>query len=74
MAPFIAKIQFFRDRNLSHASLVDILYRLEIESKHERHELARIGTVGDRFYIILQGTVEIQVPDPKNISLFKSLE
>jgi hypothetical protein len=34
----------------------------------------RYGDYGDRFYFILRGTVEIQVPFQKTISIFNKLE
>lgn len=33
----------------------------------------RIGDVGDKFYIILKGTIEVQLPNPKTQQTFRKV-
>lgn len=50
---------------MSMQTIVDILYRLEIMKEFDKTEVFRYGSEGDLFYLILDGVVEIQIPDPK---------
>ena len=59
MVPYINKIQFFKDLKLSDASYIDMLLKMDLVVKDPEQEVCRFGDVGDLFYLILEGVVEI---------------
>lgn len=56
-------IQFFKERNFADNSLLDLINSMNILALPAGKTVMEFGEVGDNFYFILFGEVEIQIPD-----------
>jgi hypothetical protein len=74
LIPIIREIQFFKERDIKAEDLVEIAYRLKHDFipanqnvfSYGKQKLLRVlGTLGDKFYVVLKGEVEVLIPNPK---------
>jgi hypothetical protein len=63
LIPLIKDIPFFKDRNLNGAMLLDIVSIMEYKSVQQENYVFEYGDLGDNFYLLLNGSVEVQIPD-----------
>jgi len=61
----LSKIQFFKDRQISKKDMVELVPFLKIHPGEEGQEMVTYGEKGDRFFIILKGSVSVLVPNSK---------
>lgn len=54
---------FFKSRDMKGALLNDILLHMDLLEMESREEVITIGEQGDLFYFILDGSVEVRIPD-----------
>jgi hypothetical protein len=52
--------------------LVDIILRLDYLELGTKDEVFEYGSTGDLFYIILEGVVEIQIPNQLRLNEFSN--
>lgn len=64
---------FFKQRGLQSQVLVDVLSRMELVKMAPADVVFEIDSVGDKFYFILQGNVEVQIPDPQRRKQYNSV-
>ena len=58
------KIKFFQERDIKAQDFPDIIQSLTWEHFHTGDEVFQFGDFGDKFYIILQGRVNVLIPSP----------
>lgn len=61
--PLIWEIHFFKDRGITGTMLNDIVGLMSYKKMLKGEYVFEFGDVGDKFYLILDGSVEIQIPD-----------
>ena len=59
-------LPFFKDRNLNEGAIVDTLSLMTYKEVPQNEFVFEYGSYGDEFYVILEGQVEILVPDKAN--------
>ena len=59
LAPYIKEVTFFKERKLALSTIVNLLQRMQLCILGPKEEIMRIGELGDKFYIILKGTIEV---------------
>ena len=59
----IKDISFFKQRQMNHQDLKYLCQELQYDFYYKGENVFRFGDHGSKFYIILQGKVEIMVPD-----------
>lgn len=64
LVPLIKSIQFFRERDIQEADFTEIVHSLHYEYLPPDSYVFDFGSMGDKFYIILQGLVRVMVPIP----------
>lgn len=64
LADLLKQQKFFQEKNIQKQSdLVEIAQVLQLENFHSGSLIFDYGDVGDKFYIILQGQVGIEIPE-----------
>ena len=57
------QIKFFRERDIiKESQLMEIIKALQIEKFNINEEIFEYGDLGDKFYIILEGSVSVLIP------------
>ena len=69
----LKEIPFFKDRQMSDSALVDVINVMKMLPMREGTRVMNYGDVGDNFYFILFGGVEVHIPDPNKLQRFKNL-
>lgn len=64
---------FFKERQLKPNFINEMLFHMEIEMFSEQETVLEVGEKGDFWYFIIEGIVEIRIPDPTTIQLYKDL-
>lgn len=64
--PLVKNLPFFKDRNLNEGAIVDTLSMMTYKEVPQNEFVFEYGSYGDEFYVILEGQVEILVPDKAN--------
>ena len=63
MIDLLSKVKFFKDRNIvKKGDYAEICKALQLETFKENEMVFDYGTQGDKFYIILSGSVNVWVP------------
>lgn len=62
----MANIAFFKNRKLKPAALNEVCGGLQYLKLTENSNVIHYGDVGDKFFIILKGTVSVWIPVPSN--------
>ena len=63
MVPIVRNLPFFRDRGLQDNAIADCLSLMTFKEVKQDNFVIEYGTVGDEFYVVLDGECEILVPD-----------
>lgn len=61
--PFISQIEFFKERGIEGAALFDVVSCMEFMTINKDNFVFEFGDQGDLFYLLLEGKVEVQIPD-----------
>ena len=61
----LTKIQFFKDREIGLKGLNQLVRSFQIEVCEPKEEVIKYGSKGDKFYIILKGSVDVLIPNQK---------
>ena len=64
---FLKTIDFFREREIKDDELEELVGVIKIETGTPGQEIIKYGGKGDKFYIVLKGSVEVLVPNTKII-------
>lgn len=63
LAQLLKAVRFFRDRDITNdCDLVEIAKSLLLETFERDEMIFDYGDEGDKFYIVVQGSVSIRVP------------
>ncbi len=62
LVPLIKSIQFFKERDIHEADFIEIVNSLHYEYMAPGSTVFDFGSSGDKFYIILQGLVQVLIP------------
>ena len=54
-------------------SVADLVSKLKLETFEKKDEVITYGSQGDKFYLILEGKVEIKIPDPSQTEKFEKV-
>lgn len=65
----LKQIKFFQERQIPDKSYIDIAQSLTYLKLPKGAIVFEYGTLGDLFYIILNGTVSVHVPNKKKIEM-----
>lgn len=66
LTPIIKEISFFKERDIKDKNFIDIGSCLKYEFHDKGSTVFKLGTTGNKFYIILRGVVSVQLPVPRN--------
>jgi len=64
LVPLIKTITFFKEREIQDQDFTDLATCLNYECYKAGENVFEFGSYGDKFYIILQGTVGVYIPNP----------
>jgi hypothetical protein len=64
---------FFKQRGIKDGVLLDILTCMEFLECEKEKVVFEIGSQGDLFYLILDGVIEITIPDPNSTQAFNEI-
>lgn len=70
LGAILCEHSFFKERKLQGAVLEDILLQMQFAEAEVNETMFHHGQDGDLFYLIIEGSVEIRVPDFKNMQDF----
>ena len=74
LAGYIKDIDFFKKRNLNEETMLEIVNCMNLLEMEKDEIVMEYGDIGQNFYLILQGEVEITVPDPNRKKAFLQLK
>lgn len=60
----LKEIAFFKSRDLKGPVLHEILMIMDLEHFDQGDTVMKVGEEGDKFYFVVDGVAEIQIPDP----------
>jgi CRP-like cAMP-binding protein len=61
----IQNIPFFKERGIQGQTLLDLVACMSFKTVKKDVYVVEYGDVGDEFYLILDGAVEVQIPDKR---------
>lgn len=64
LAKNMMDFSFFSEIKIKEATAVEVVRRMELLRHSQDDEVIRYGSEGDKFYIVLSGVTEVQVPNP----------
>eukprot|EP00347_Sterkiella_histriomuscorum_P019194 403342576 len=64
LVPYIKQIEFFSERDVKDQDFPDIVSCLTYEYLPAGKDVFEYGSIGEKFYIIIQGTVGVMIPNP----------
>jgi len=62
---------FFKTRNMKDQQIIDVLNCMDFLTMPEGQTVFDFGSVGDLYYMIIEGVVEIQIPNKDEKKLFE---
>jgi hypothetical protein len=74
LVPLISELPFFKERGLDKNLMLDIVSCMEYCEVPENDFVFEYGHVGSNFFLILDGSVEVQIPDKANRAEFEQVE
>lgn len=63
IAPFVSQLKFFKEKKLEPLDILYLCRDLTYEVFNSYETIFNFGDIGNKFYIILKGQVEIKIPD-----------
>jgi CRP-like cAMP-binding protein len=66
IAAFFVDHPFFQQRNMQTQVIEELLNVMKLKRMPEKAEVFEIGSLGDLFYFIIEGVVEVRIPDFEN--------
>ena len=63
LVPLISELPFFKERGLDGNLMLDVVSCMEYCEVAENEFVFEYGHVGTNFFLILDGSVEVQIPD-----------
>ena len=67
MIKLVQDIPFFKDHKMNEVALLEVFNSMTVLSLAQGSTVMNYGDVGDNFYFILFGTVEIHIPDQNKL-------
>ena len=61
--PLLRGIKFFKDQNIDTTDLTDVVQGLTYDFFPRGKEVFEYGSIGEKFYMILEGEVSVMVPN-----------
>jgi CRP-like cAMP-binding protein len=74
LAAAVKDIQFFREKEMSDQALLEMVSVMKVIYMDAGDTVMSFGDVGDNFYFILSGEVEVRIPDPSRKKKFDALK
>jgi hypothetical protein len=71
LAEMVKDMPFFKDRGLTGPSLIEVVNCFTIENVEPNKTIMEYGDIGEHFYFILKGRVQMKIPDPSRLKLFE---
>lgn len=63
--PMIKGIKFFKDQNIQENDLPEIAQGLNYEYIQRGQDVFEYGSIGEKFYMIMEGEVSVMIPNPE---------
>ena len=63
LVPTLRNVPFFRDRGMNDASMMEVVNCMHLRTMKAEDFVFEYGSLGEEFFLILEGEVEIQIPD-----------
>ena len=63
LVPLVKPLPFFKERGLKDNSIQETISLMEYKEMKQDQFAIEYGTFGDEFYVVLDGEVEVMVPD-----------
>lgn len=64
------RIPFFKEREMNDAGMLEVVNCMSLKSIPEGNFVFEYGELGEEFFLILEGKVEIQIPDKENLGRY----
>ena len=61
LVPLVKDLPFFRERGLKDNAITDTLRLMHYKEAEEGDLIVEYGTMGDEFYVLLEGKCEVHV-------------
>ena len=65
LVPYMRNIDFFREREIKIADMLDIMSCIQYERFSSEEVIMNWGELGEKFYILMEGQVSVLIPSPK---------
>ena len=59
----LRNVPFFRDRGMNDNALLEVVNCMNLRTIPAETFVFEYGSLGEEFFLILEGSVEIQIPD-----------
>jgi hypothetical protein len=70
LASQLQAVPFFKERGLVEATLLEVVQCMKILEMPKNKLVMEHNEIGENFYFVLQGEVEISIPDPNRKRAF----
>ena len=74
LVPLIKTIEFFYQRDIKDSDFSEIVQCLQYEHMEKGKDVFEYNSMGDKFYIILKGTVSVMIPNPDHKDFKRKFE
>ena len=71
MIKIVKDIPFFKERKMEDSAILEIVNAMVVKGVPADRPVIEYGDVGDKFYLVLCGNVNISIPDPDRTEAFK---
>ena len=72
LAEMVKEMPFFKERGLTGPSLIEVVNLFSVENINSGKTIMEYGNVGEHFYFILKGRVQLKIPDPYKTKIFQA--
>ena len=67
--PFFKALDFFKSKEMADREFIELLHCLDLEARDAGSIVTQSGEVGDTFYIILKGTIQVFVENEEKADI-----
>ena len=71
MAKIVKEMPYFKERGMDDHSLLEVFKVMKLMTVPQGKNVVEFGDIGDNFYFILHGKVDIYIPDMTKLPAFR---
>lgn len=73
LAPLVKELKFFKNRNMTNQDIYYLCREMTYENFNPGEAVLKYGDHGNKFFIIIKGTVDVKLPDTSGKKKAKNL-